>query len=298
MLFPNKTQEELSHLFESMLQELATENLNAETLGLPLSKKALELLTGLVNLKYDTVAERNEELSKTYVHLTAAYGFNDFYDLYAYADYCDKSVEQITKGGDKNLSSLTKKKRTVIRNGKPMEMSIYESGEDNKNELDKKKRDGSSNQTSNQKVQASALQLSSKLEKGKQGDKQINRVSSQSESLSNKGVNVSSDYFGTLSDEMGNVRGQYSFVIQGVYLYLASFESDELTTGTGVKAFFELIKQACKDKLGVMVDDNESTLAHELFSEYGLKKKGNAYCMTYKQLVKQLGGETPWDALD
>ncbi|MCC9083680.1 hypothetical protein LOS22_14660 [Enterococcus faecium] len=60
---------------------------------------------------------------------------------------------------------------------------------------------------------------------------------------------------------------------EGSYLYLAFYQSDNLTSGVAYVAFTQLLLRARKLGLGAKIDATDDPLALELFKEYGLKKK-------------------------
>lgn len=248
-----------------------------------ISKNFLEKLTGK-ELNYKNVLKNDSDLTKEFDYVVKTYGFDNFYDLYTYADSCDSIQEQIQKGGDKDLGKLNKVTRTVMRNGKPMKTTVYEdSGSD--------EQDGDSTQEEPKKpVRRKASELSSSSLGGKTEKptpKEISNLMSQAKNLSGT-FDTDCDSYMVLGDS-GDIGGLAGFRIEGNFLYLAFIQEDEVTTGVARQAFYELLLRAWKSGLGAMIDDPENDLAHDLFEEYGLTKSKGRYKISKKELENSLG---------
>src|SRR5699024_11851731 len=94
--------------------------------------------------------------------------FDNFFDCILYAN---RESEIVHKGGDKNLGRINKVKRTVIRNGKEMQMTVYE--DCNKDNDSNEKQEGKE-EVSRSAVGARAI---SNGEEGKVNPKKVDRKS-------------------------------------------------------------------------------------------------------------------------
>ncbi len=296
--FLDKSIEERETLFSEIVKELQEENSKLTPLadGELLTVAALELLTGINKLSTDLATENNEEYSERYKHLTSLYGFDDFYSLYVYAEF-NSPLGYTTKAGAKDYSGLNKVKRTVVRNGKPIEMDIYEK-EDNQNNKDTQKEKEKSNSQSSVTPIISAQTLHTSKEDKSEGTS-LKRVStgilSTNKDPSTQKAIAQAIKEGTyLQDEEGNVRVTYLFTPEDAFLALTSLVIDSTTQGAGIRVFMELLREATTQKLGVRVPAYDNEFAKELFQTFGLTQKKDSWQVTYKDLVKSLGESLPW----
>lgn len=274
-------------------QEMYQEVINGIVKGLPeseipytesLSKSFINKMTKR-NLTYNEVTNENDQLSRDYDYLIKMFGFNNFYDMYSYADFCDNQKELLQKGGNKDLSRLHRVTRTVIRNGKPMKTTIYtDGGDDGDNDMNKESKE------KGPKAPRKATQLSMDtlgVDAVGADPKEVASLSTRSKGLSGAFDSDCQSYM-VLSDEEG-VGAIAGFRVMGNYLYLAFTQVDGITSGVSRKSFYELLLRAWKAGLGAMIDSTENPLALALFKEYGLKKSGNQYKITRAGLEKSLG---------
>ena len=112
----------------------------------PIDVSMLSSLTGYA-LTDEFVSKNLYWLQDNFSYLSNIYGFDKFYDMYLYAK-SDSIVKATSKR--KDTSKLNLVHRTVIRNGKPTELSFYE----DPNEKSKKPKDtpNSDNQESDEKA--------------------------------------------------------------------------------------------------------------------------------------------------
>lgn len=87
----------------------------------------------------------------------------------------NETNEEVSKGGNKDLGKLTPQKKTVIRNGKPMETTIYVDGDQKEQSDDKPK-------ASTEEEQAPVSNLASNMTK-KTHDTQPKLTSSEMKEL-------------------------------------------------------------------------------------------------------------------
>lgn len=271
-----------SGIISGILEGIPQENLPLEA---KVSKNFLERYVGGA-LDYSKVISENETLTKSYDFLVKSYGFNTFFDLYLYADNCD-SLEQLMKGGKKDLSKLKPVTRTVMRNGKPMKTTIYEdtsseSSEDNP--MDSKTKQPETPQPRH----ARDLRMSILGTEDGVDPKTLRQLAKYSKNLSGSFDTDCSSYM-ILQDESNGIGGLAGFKQEGKYLRLAFIQQDDLTSGVGIQAFYQLLKLAWKKGLGAIAPNVTSPSAIELFKEYGLKKHGDCYKINAGSLAKCLG---------
>lgn len=281
------TEEEKEILFSNLISE-AIDETSSPHVSSSITTRTLGLLTGLGSqLTDDYVLVNNEQLTKEFSHIVKSYGYSDFHGLYSFSILCEQELEDISKGGQKDFSNLKKVKRTVIRNGKPVSMMLYQKDDDDatENELDKGRK--SSSETTESTGEVSARELSEETVDTKKLPKEVKTFIKQNSHVS---VDSHSDKTSTyvLSDGQ-SVRGVYTIVQQGDYLYLANIIADKQTKGLGIKAFFTLLKRAIDEDKGARVDAVDSELAIQLFTEYGLVQSDNYYEITAEDLKKELG---------
>lgn len=275
-------QETYSDIISGILEGVPQDNLPLEA---KVSKNFLERYVG-TKLDYNKVISENETLTKSYDFIVKSYGFNSFYDLFIYADNCD-NLEQLMKGGKKDLSKLKPVTRTVMRNGKPMKTTIYEdtsSESSEENPLDSK-------ETQSEKPQPRhARDLRMTILSTEEGvdPKTLRQLAKYSKGLSGSFDTDCSSYM-ILQDDSNGIGGIAGFKQEGKYLKLAFLQQDDLTSGVGIQAFYQLLKLAWKKGLGAMAPSVTSPSATALFKEYGLKKHGDCYKISAGSLVQCLG---------
>lgn len=128
MDLPKQQKEEM---FIRILKHVA-DSVNEEGTDAKISTKMVHKLTG-IDMTEEYVLANKGTLNDEFGHLSAAYGFTDFHDFYLYAMSCDEQevVHKSASSGsgkskNKDFSKLKQVRRTVIRNGKPTEMTFYE----------------------------------------------------------------------------------------------------------------------------------------------------------------------------
>src|SRR5699024_3103336 len=143
-----------------------------------INKSVLNLLLG-EELSLDYVSKNSDALDVKYEHVYKSLGFDNFFDCFLYAN---REHEIVHIGGDKNLGRLNKVKRTVIRNGKEMQMTVYEDGN--------KDNDSNEKQEGKEEVSRSAVGARA-ISNGEEGKVNPKKVANSLSSLSKKGVDVS-----------------------------------------------------------------------------------------------------------
>lgn len=285
-----KSIEEKEDMFEQVMKHIidSYKDVPPEA-GLKISKSFLE---NVVNKSLDEeyVIDNNEELSKTYAHISSAYGFDSFYDLYQFS-VATEELEELQKGGQKDLSRLKKVKRNVMRNGKQTTMTFYEDPSAGGQKEKKDKAKPGEEEEIPEPIKASELQgnvvgdiqkpipikdlkLLKKLHTGLQGSQEEFDANCQS--------------YLVLKDENEEAKAIIGFKLQGEYIELVMADSDALTTNLESRAFYELIKLALASQLGAMFTPL-SKLHLSLAEAHEFKLKGTVATVEYKKLVKLYG---------
>ena len=247
-----------------------------------INKSVLNLLLG-EELSLDYVSKNSDALDVKYEHVYKSLGFDNFFDCFLYAN---REPEIVHKGGDKNLSGLNKVKRTVIRNGKEMQMTIYEDG--NKDNDSKEKQEGKEGEVSRSAVGARAIS------NGEEGKVNPKKVANSLASLSKKGVDVShvstnSSLYKEFVDDNGDTLGITSFKRTENDIILDSYASSPDSDGVGARAIMELLRLSIKENKNAVVYDIELPEAIEYLKTLGFKPHKDGYILRKKDVKQFLG---------
>lgn len=284
-----------------MTPEEAYSELLAKTLGPDevsvtgtlLTKSQLEAIVGK-ELDHDDVYANDTKFTEEYKHLVVAYGFTSFYPLYVMAEM--NELERIEKAGRKDFSRLHKVKRTVIRNGKPMQTTIYSDPDEGDNE--KVPEDNSSKTSKGSSLRnARDMTRNSSVTTGKD----LKDLISSSKGLEKReggrvtvqGLSGATGAF-TLTDELGETRALVTFSENDKYVYIQDIADDGETSGIGLRAFFELLAFAKTRDKGLKVDDTENPLALNLFKHFNLSKKNDGTWVITRSNLNDILGDLPW----
>lgn len=258
-----------------------TKDINYDTItNEEISRGTFKLLVGR-DYSLDYVAKNSDKLDVLHEHVYKSFGFENFFDCFLYVT---NEPERVEKGGDKNLSRLNKVKRKVVRNGKEMEMTVYEDG--NKEE-DKDKKDGTKEVSRN----ASGSRVISNGEEGKVNPK---RVANSLSSLGSKGadtshVNTNASVYKEYVDEEGEPIGITSFRATENDIILDSYASTPDSSGVGLRSIMELIKLSIKQNKNAIVYDIDLPEAIEFLKSLGFKPHNEGYILKKKDVREFLG---------
>lgn len=114
------TQEQRERLFKGILSYVADAKAE-DGVSTKIRPSTINRLTGL-ELDEDRVIKNLDHLNSEFGYLSASYGFTDFHDFYLYAMACEQE-EPANKGVNTGFVKVTK---TVMRNGKPIDISFYD----------------------------------------------------------------------------------------------------------------------------------------------------------------------------
>ncbi len=228
------------------------------------------------------VSIHSDFLDNKYDYIYKSLGFDNFMDCYLYVT---REPERIYKGGAKDIGSLNKVKRTVVRNGKEIEMTIYE---DNKND-DKPKESNSEEPKEPKTAKGSRV-----ITHGDDEKPNPKKIASSLSTLKNKGVNTDHiDGNASLYKEFvddNNTIGLASFKETDSDIILHGYVSDFETTGVGARSIIELIYLAIKKNKNAVVYAIELPQAIEFLKLLGFIKNKDYYVLK-KQDIKLFLGE-------
>lgn len=280
-------QERMANMDSRNNKQLLTENTPIEN-DCKISKSLLEQFTKK-GLDYETVISNNRELSIDYAYLVKSYGFENFVDLFTFADSCDQEQELVQKGGQKDLSKLKRVTRTVMRNGKPMKTTIYTDGggEDKGNELDSKS-PSEETQTPQPRNANSLLVSLLGMEEEDVPPKQVAQLAEKAKSLQGT-FNSDCNAYAVLMGEQGDIGGIIGFRVEKGYLRLVFTQADSVTSGVELKGFTLLTLNAWKKGLGAIMSDTTDKKLLAILSAYDYKKQGDTYKVSASVLKRTLG---------
>lgn len=248
----NAEQKEL--LYKTLMDYVAEQNKGTNA---KISVSFLEELTGM-SLHETDVIKNNTQYSDQFKHLTASYGFDNFYDLYLHALSDDGMENRVEK--NKDFTSLNKVKRTVIRNGQRTTMTFYEKPkrQDNKTKARANRKQGNDRSKPNGQ-EAEALQvvsLGGVEEPIPISDllfvKSIeNRFNVLQGSLDNTGIIL------FLVDEQ-NIKAIIGMNNTKQHLSLSYLAQDGTVANLYIRTILEIIKYAVKEGLGFVEPKNET----------------------------------------
>jgi len=270
------------------LTQIREEGLNGEAVGLmeaPITTHMVKTMTKVKGM--EDVIERNEQLSKTYQGFLNMYGFESMYDMYIYAKSCDIMPEGVIKS--KDITRLVPVQRTIKRNGKYQEVTVYEeiykSKEPNKNENDKREEAPTIRH---------AREFKSKITKGL-NPKDVAMLKTVSNSLTrgNKPFYDKSSYYLELKDG-DRTTGIVGYSEEGDHLKMDFHRSNGKISGVASRGFAELVNLAIRKRKGVIAEDNKQ--ARPVYLRFGLQQSddGKVWTISYDDLSEVFGksGET------
>lgn len=232
---------------------------------------------------YEEVAKTNNILTEKYYYIVKSYGFNDFYDLFLYVNNEDNFV---SKGGDKDKSKLNKVKRKVIRNGKEIEMTIYEDPNADNQQQDKKPKD-------NEQQPKTTSAIGSKSTGTEEGQKvnpkrivnTISKLGSRADHIDTSLVNISREF--TSTD--GELIGTAFFEETKDTIKLHGYIIKEGVTGVGIRSVIELLLLGIKKEKNIEVYDIQLPEAVQYLTMLGLTKKNDSFYMNKKDVIAFIG---------
>lgn len=284
-------------IFEGVLEYVKASSSQANETEVLLKKSTLEALVG-EKLEHQDVFNRNKELTDKYKHLAVSYGFSDFYSLYLFAE--SNEMEQVSKAGKKDFSRLHKVRRTVIRNGKPMQTTIYsDPGEDKDDSDGSKPQPTGESEEVEQGVEAKDLKPM-KIDEKVSGKTFANFQKKTSKLKLKGGGKLTSGMYSSLTgafgleDELGEPSVFGGFEENERYVYISFIVDNGNVRNVGLYAFYELVKFAKTRNKGVLVKDTDNPLALNLYSFFNLKKRRDGLWGVTRFELNKVMGDLPW----
>lgn len=220
-------------------------------------------------MTHEQIEQSNMFYTVFYDYILGDLGFQDFKSAYEFTNSIPPT-EKLIKGGQKDLSKLTATKRTVMRGGKPVTITVYEGGDEEEGNKDpsKKKEDPPLTQVKGQYV---SKEEAKKAVKGVRGS----------------GVGDLTNIDQALI--LGNSEGAVVFTIVNGTLIIKGlkFEDSKVAEGTS-RAFYQSVKLCLKHKLNLIISD-ELTSFVPYVKMYMLKHQGDFYTFSYKDMAKVFG---------
>lgn len=236
------------------------------------------------------VIQDNKQLTETYKHVVVSYGFQDFHSLYLFAmSNTQKEAVKYDSGAPKDYSSMSKVRRTVVRDGRRTAVTFYEKpkGMDNKQKV-RASRGG--DKAADQVSEASELRIVA------QGDRDNPIPISELHAMNNilegfvvVGENEDLDRIKMYLDEYLVPKAVQGLKIQGGYLTMPFMATDGNVQGFYQRAFFELIKVAMNWQLGVRIEKDETNIQKILAETSEMKEREGHYEATYEELLENYG---------
>lgn len=253
----------------------------------PITTDFIKLITKVKGL--DDVIERNDHLTKYYRGYLDMYGFETMYDMYIYAMSCDLVPEELRK--ERDYSKLVPVKRTIIRNGKEHEVTVYinpnkdENGEENEDKEVKAPK----GQTKAPK-RRHARELKSDIVGGERATnpRDVAKLKEASKQMprGDKPFQDGSKYYLAIRGDDGEIVGVVGYSEEGQYLTMDFYRSNGQVSGVATKGFFELIRLAVEKNKGVKMEDRPE--ARSVFAQSGLEQHENGYWYIEAEELQEL----------
>lgn len=274
------------------LAEIAQENTEESVEGLQsgvISTNFVKLITKVRDM--DDVIERNEQLSKTYQGFLNLYGFDEMYDMYIFARSCDIFPEELYKSDNVVIMPIQK---TIIRNGKPLDVTVYETVYKAK---DSKKKPTPKKVEEPEVVIRQAWELKGEYLGDKEAKDPANvaKIKSAAQKLTggNKPFNDNSSHYLSVKDETGKVHAVIGYSNKGGFMTMDFYRTNGYVNGVAARGFAELVRLAVKKKKGVKMEDHPG--ARPVFVKFGLQQKGDHWVASYDELKESLGEDFTGD---
>lgn len=252
--------EQRERIFTGILSYVA-KAVEEEGVQATITPKTIHRLTG-IEMTEDYVIANRKGLNKEFGHLSSAYGFTDFHDFYLYAMSCEGEYEETTekstggtgKSKNKDLSKLKKVKRTVMRNGKPTEMTFYEdpnkgSGDSNPVGGDEPEEEDDTPQPIDSKElqKVSIGEINTRV-----STKDLQTIQEFHEAMEGEQPFYSdADSYTVLTDPNHNVMGIIGFEYSEEVVTLVFADSNPLVNNFDTRLFYELAKEGLRRGIGI-----------------------------------------------
>lgn len=276
--------------FKKMLDMIAEEREGSEGSFGSITLEGLETLTQK-GLSEEIVINNNKDFTETYKHVVVSYGFQDFYSLYLFAmANTQNEVMKYDSGSPKDYTSMSKVRRTIVRDGRRTAVTLYEKprGLDNKQKIG-----GSSRKKEAPRgPESAAIELSilaqGDLEEPIPTD-ELHAINKIIEGYVVIGELDNLDRVKMYLDEMMIPRAIQGLSVEGKYLTSPFLATDGNVQGIEQRAFFELVKVAMNWKLGVMMEKDGTKIQDILAQTSEMKEEEGRYTIEYEELLEKYG---------
>lgn len=254
-----------------------------------ISLEGLEALTQK-GLNEEYVISSNEKLTKDYKHVVVSYGFQDFHSLYLFAkSNTENEVVKYDSGAPKDYSSMSKVRRTVVRDGRRTAVTFYEKprGVDNKYKgRTTKGPEGKSPELS----PVSELNI---LAQGTREEpipiKELHAINKMMEGFIVVGEFEDLDRIKLYLDEEMFPKAIQGLRVEGEYLTMPFYATNGAVQGFYQRAFFELIKVALNWELGIKLEKDDTKIQEILAETSGMEDIDGVYLSAYEELLEAYG---------
>lgn len=279
----------LDNMKESIYEENKAENGSG---GLTEATISADFLNKLIRVSsLEEVVKNNERLSSVYAGYLSMYGFSNMVDMYIYAMSCDSVI---TLAKSKDYSNLVPVKRTIVRNGKEVEVTVYENPnkdnddneESNDNNKDKKRnRKGKPSKSSGKKVATSVVNVKNNSQEA------VNLKNAASKfSVGKLSDSDNYTYMLAIRDEKGNVVGVIGFVEEGKYIKMQGYKHNGEIPGIAARGLVYLMSFAADKSKGVKMDKTDDPKAIVFFQKSGLEKQQDGSWVIEPEKLRNLLG--------
>lgn len=205
-------------------------------------------------------------------------GYSSYYDAYVHLSSISDIPEYLSKGGQKDMSKLDAVKRTVMRNGKAVTITVYE---DNSNDEEGDSEGGSS---------ANSVPRASELPAEYSSDhKKAQQTMTQLKGSTLYGAKKTATLYLTIKSKEGEPVAVVGYKRFGHYLKLMFVNTVKSVEGVLERAFFELAKLCLSKELGLKLDKKISkSLPYKDMYNMEEDYRGDVY-LGYEDLRKVFG---------
>lgn len=276
-----KGMDELWKRLEKVAIEEFSESPGEEIEGLQEAEITTDFVKALTKVKgIDDVIKRNDRLTKHFQGFLNMYGFESMYDMYIYAMSCEILPSELKKA--KDFSKLVPVKQTVMRNGKEVEVTIWQKPGEDEPEEEGSSETGSANPR--QRRRRHARELSAKVTGDISNPKEIADIKVAAKGMpgGDKPFQDGSTYYLAIRDEEGNIVGVIGYSEEGEYLQMDFYRTNGEVSGVAARGFFELLKLASEKGKGVKMEDDPQ--ARPVFAQSGLEQKESHWVIEAEDL--------------
>lgn len=280
----NLSEEGMDRLMKS-LAKIAQEGIEETAEGLQngvITTTFVKMMTKVKGM--EDVIERNEQLSKTYQGFLNLYGFDEMYDMYLYARSCDVFPDELFKSNADN-SLVMPVQKEVIRNGKLLEVTVYEVI--HKAEKPKKKTEPKKEEEIEIRH---AREFRSKFTENNdtKDPSKVAKIKADTEKLKgSKPFNDKSHHYLSLTHNNGKHVAVIGYSTQGEHMTMDFYRTNGQTSGVAARGFAELVRLAVQNQKGVKVEDHPG--ARAVYTQFRLKRDGDHWSSSYDELKESLG---------